>query len=165
MQTLIAAWIQLKRGKGVGHDQVPAECLHTLDWQSLFLVRKAFESRMNSRERGSVEAWATQLGHMINKSGTLPLDTVDSWRQVTVGSALQKWYLYCVFEYVQPYMTELPNFILGFLPGFQPLMMIDALRMMSFMAAEWGMPMFVAQTDVEAAFESLDHEDVIAGWK
>eukprot|EP00973_Karenia_brevis_P025425 3507834-Karenia_brevis.AAC.1 len=101
---------------------------------------------------------------MLTKSGVDSAGHVSSWRQVVVGPALQKWYLYCVFEHVEPYDAALPNYIIGFRLGFQPLMMVDALRMVLLKAAEWGRPVFVAQSDVEAAFESLDHADILAGW-
>ena len=66
---------------------------------------------------------------MIGKSGAATLESITSWRQIIVGPALQKWYLHCIFELVEPYMNYWPSYIMGFRPGFQPLMMIDALRM------------------------------------
>eukprot|EP00973_Karenia_brevis_P080088 11111677-Karenia_brevis.AAC.1 len=95
---------------------------------------------MNSKDKDTVEAWTQHLGHMLCKSGMVSLEHISTWRQVIVGAALQKWYLYCIFEYVEPYTTKLPNYIMGFRAGYQPLMMIDAIRMVLFKAAEWGRP-------------------------
>eukprot|EP00973_Karenia_brevis_P023763 3276364-Karenia_brevis.AAC.1 len=66
---------------------------------------------------------------------------------------------------VQPYLASLPCYIMGFRLGFQVLMMVDALRLLLYKAAEWRRPLLVAQTDVEAAFESLDHAHVVSGWR
>ena len=62
-------------------------------------------------------------------------------------------------------MSKWPNFIMGFRPGFQLLMMIDTFRMTLYKSAEWGRPICVGQTDVEAGLESMDHADVIQGWR
>ena len=110
-------------------------------------------------------AWATHFGHMIGKASASSLQAVASWRRIIVGPTLQKWHLHCVFELVEPYMIEWPNFMMGFRPGYQPLMMIDALRMTVNKCAEWDRPLFVGQTPVAAAFESMDHGDVINFWR
>eukprot|EP00973_Karenia_brevis_P072381 10053225-Karenia_brevis.AAC.1 len=151
------------KGKAVGRDGVPVEALKCLDWHSQVLVLGVFEKRANAIPGYSdiVEDWTAMLAQFIPKA-VKALDEDNCWRALLVGCALQKWYLNCLRLLSEPVLETLPSYIMGFRKGFQTAMLVEPLRIALLLAREWLLPIAVASTDVDAAFESIDHGHLVA---
>eukprot|EP00973_Karenia_brevis_P043062 5962465-Karenia_brevis.AAC.1 len=54
---------------------------------------------------------------------------------------------------------------MGYRSGFQVSMLVEPIRMALLAAAEWQLPIAVACTDAEAAFESIGHDLLVQGWE
>jgi len=152
--------------KAVGLDNIPAEALRALDSESLHLVRDIFERRLNADEgwNDRIVEWMELIGQFIPKQ-TGDLKLVDSWRVVLIGSAVQKWYLSILRVVAEPIIHRLPPFIMGFRKGFQTAMLVEPLRIALRLTSEWDDPIAVACADAEAAFESIEHSTLVAGWE
>eukprot|EP00973_Karenia_brevis_P027869 3839731-Karenia_brevis.AAC.1 len=44
-------------------------------------------------------------------------------------------------------------------------MLVEPIRHALMLAREWSLPIAVGSTDVDAAFESLPHQTLLAGWE
>ena len=156
----------LLRNKAVSLEAVPTEALRALNYESLILIRDIFERRLNAETGWNepVEDWVHLLAQFIPKQGG-DLSRIDSWRAILVGSSVQKWYLTILLSLAEPVLEKLPSYIMGFRRGFQTAMLVEPLRIALRLANEWGDPIAIGGTDAEAAFESIQHSTLIAGWE
>eukprot|EP00973_Karenia_brevis_P009407 1271450-Karenia_brevis.AAC.1 len=59
----------------------------------------------------------------------------------------------------------MPNFIMGYRPGYQTAMLAEPVRIALLLAREWSLPIAIACTDADAAFESIRHDILVQGWE
>ena len=78
---------------------------------------------------------------------------------------IQKWYLSILRVVAEPIIHRIPPFIMGFRKGCQTAMLVEPLRIALRLASEWDDPIAVACADAEAAFESIEHSTLVAGWE
>lgn len=166
MTCLLQSLAALAKDKSVARDRIPAEALKALDWHSQVLVMEIFEKRLNADSgfSGVVSDWTQLLAQFIPKSGG-NLDIIDFWRAVLISGAVQKWYLSCLLLGADSNLEQMPYYIMGFRKGFQTAMLVETLRMCLLQAKDWLMPLAMANTDADAAFESIRHDCLVAGWE
>ena len=165
MIILLHSLAAMARNKSVGKDGIPAEALKNLDFHSKLLVLQVFEKRLNCEDGYSeiVDDWSKLVAQFIPKAQA-KLQQADAWRAILIGSTMQKWYLSSLLHFARDLLEPIPSYIMGFRRGYQTAMLVEPLRIAMMLAQEWRLPIAVATTDADSAFESLPHASLMAGY-
>ena len=96
-------------------DSVTVDLLRALDWDSLIIIWKAFQARLNMDEGHLQDPpfWKRLAGATLFKKG-FP-EILDNYRVTFLACLLQQWFLAVVVHLTRLCVPNQPSFVSGFM--------------------------------------------------
>jgi len=133
------------------------------EWPVEVLQRLAvlFSMRLRGEAAGDIpDSWQEIYIHCIGK---VPKPVrVTNWRPLSLLNAIEKLYDRCVTRLLKLRLPIVTSRSLGFAQGHQAQEGVQILLDLTMRSAEWGLPLAVARSDVNKAFDSMDRAELAA---
>jgi ribonuclease HI len=140
-----------------GADGVGWYLLMKLHDSDVLKITQAFERRLNgdASDGGLVGPWSQTIVSLIPKlAGACK---VNDFRPISLQCVLQKWFCAVLARLLDTYAAPLPEEVLGFREGRQPLEITESIRTIICKRRQYGHHTAVLQADIRKAFDSMDH--------